>query len=712
MPIFIATPVAEDIAMRKMTTPNSTRVDASIGAPSAASLAAQTACSPARSGRSVGAVLLALTTLCAVGTSGVQAVAAPAASLKPGQDGAELIVMAEPGQISHVVSLMRASGAEIGRGLPIINGVAVRTHATAMARIESMDSVEAVVVDQLMTPMGLAVTAGPRSKESTKVTVARPTTAPPTTAPTTTAAPTTAAPNTGAAVTIPVDAPNAPSAEPVTTVTPTTVAHTSKRADESEASDEKDSDQSDKQDRGVSATGSRDSGSLEAIARTTGARSLWRRGITGKGVDVALIDTGIVGVTGAPDFVNGADLSADAANTNLKFLDGFGHGTHMAGIIAGQDPGANPLQQNGSFVGIAPDARIVNVKVGAMDGRVHSSQVVAAIDWVVQNRQANGMNIRVINLSYGSPATPDWRRDPLAWAAEVAWRKGIVVVAAAGNEGTGHQLSSPAYSPEILAVGATETEMTRGGKGDYTIAAYTSTGTRRRPDLFVPGGHVISLRAKGSFVDTFLATQNVGERFTRGSGTSQATAVTAGLAALLIEAQPSATPDQIKAMLLEGTDISGKKKDVTGIEASIDVLDSYKSAKKRLPQVRVTDPFATCGNTWCRGIGDGSPTFIDWAKAAWSGSSWSGSAWTGSAWTGSAWTGNAWTGSAWTGNAWTGSAWTGSSWSGSSWSQDMWSGSAWTGSAWTGSAWTGSAWTGSAWTGSAWTGSSWSGAWD
>jgi serine protease AprX len=324
------------------------------------------------------------------------------------------------------------------------------------------------------------------------------------------------------------------------------------------------------------------------------------------------------------------------------------------------------------------------------------------------------MNIRVVNLSYGAPATPDWRRDPLAWASEVAWRKGVLVVAAAGNEGTGHQLSSPAYSPEILAVGATETEVTRGGRTEYTIAPYTSTGQRRRPDLFVPGGHVISLRTKGSFVDTFLAKKNVGERFTRGSGTSQAAAVASGLAALLIEAYPTATPDQIKSMMIDATDFSGNRRDVTGIEASIDVTEAFKSAKKKLPTVQLSNPFATCGDTWCRGIGDGSAAFVDWAKAAWAGNSWSGSSWTGNSWTGSSWsgsswTGNSWTGSSWTGSSWTGSSWTGSYWTGSSWTQDVWAGSSWTGSSWTGSSWTGSSWTGSSWTGSSWAGSSWAG---
>jgi serine protease AprX len=446
-----------------------------------------------------------------------------------------------------------------------------------------------------------------------------------------------------------------------------------------------------------------------SIARVTGARALWGRGYTGKGIDVALIDTGITPVTGAPSIAAGADLSLDAANPNLRFLDGFGHGTHMAGIIGGHDASVvRPQDAKNAFVGIAPGSRIVDVKVGAMDGTVHVSQVIAGLDWVVQNRYSNGMNIRVVNLSYGAPATPNWRFDPLAWAAEVAWRRGIVVMAAAGNEGPNHELASPAYSPNILAVGATEIETQRGGRNDYAIASFTSTGNRRRPDLYVPGSHVISLRVKGSFIDTFLAQSNISDQLTRGTGTSQATAVASGLAALLLEAFPSATPDQIKAILTSGPDKEHGKRDATGIETSIDVNDAVTS-RRNLPNIVPTDPFKDCGPTWCRGAGDGSPALVSWAQAAWNGTAWLGNQWTGNQWTGNQWTGSQWTGNQWTGNQWTGSQWTGNQWTGLLWNGSQWTGSQWTGSQWTGSQWTGSQWTGSQWTGSQWTGSQWTG---
>jgi serine protease AprX len=481
------------------------------------------------------------------------------------------------------------------------------------------------------------------------------------------------------------------------------------KADKARDKAEDDADKKEKADD--EKDGNRDGGSVESIARVTGARRLWRQGITGAGVDVALIDTGIAPVAGAPTSVNGADLSLDANAANLRFLDGYGHGTHMAGIIAGRDAGVtDPTKAKGKFVGIAPGARIVNVKVGAMDGTVHTSQVVAAFDWVVQNKNANGMNIRVVNLSYGAPATPDWRLDPLAWAAEVATARGIVVVAAAGNDGAGYELASPAYSPRILAVGATEIETNRGARGEYAVAPYTSTGNRRRPDVFVPGSHVISLRVKGSYIDTFKASANINDQLTRGSGTSQATAVASGLAALLVQAFPSASPDQIRALMVNSAEGGKGHKDVTGIESLVDAKRAYKLGSKKLPVVAPIDPFASCGSTWCRGAGDGTnPALIEWAKASWNGSGWAGSGWAGSGWAGSGWAGSGWAGVAWTGSGWAGSGWAGSGWANAVWNGSAWSGSAWSGSGWSGSGWSGSGWSGSGWSGSGWSGSGWSG---
>ncbi len=155
-------------------------------------------------------------------------------------------------------------------------------------------------------------------------------------------------------------------------------------------------------------------GSLYWIGQeAVGAGEMWNDGWTGEGVDVAVIDTGVVpvaGLSGTGKVVFGPDLSFESQSPTQIHLDTNGHGTHMAGIIAGRD-GTSKVQKGTEkeFLGIAPGARIVSVKVGNFEGAVDVSQVIAAIDWVVENKNANGLNIRVLNPpSAPSPISPIW----------------------------------------------------------------------------------------------------------------------------------------------------------------------------------------------------------------------------------------------------------------------------------------------------------------
>ena len=188
------------------------------------------------------------------------------------------------------------------------------------------------------------------------------------------------------------------------------------------------------------------------------ALAYWNDGFTGDGVDVAVIDTGVVPVPGLDEpgkLIHGPDLSFESQSTDLRHLDTYGHGTHMAGIIAGRDGNLDEIFDGDErFNGMAPGARIVSLKVGDYQGSVDVSQVIAAIDWVVEHKNDNGLNIRVLNLSFGTDSIQDYEVDPLAFAVERAWRAGIVVVVAAGNDGNATPLRNPATSPYIIAVGA------------------------------------------------------------------------------------------------------------------------------------------------------------------------------------------------------------------------------------------------------------------
>jgi serine protease AprX len=201
-------------------------------------------------------------------------------------------------------------------------------------------------------------------------------------------------------------------------------------------------------------------------------------------------------------------------------------------------PGTRP-----NFLGMAPDARIVSVKVADAMGAADVSQIIAAIDWVVQNKTTNGLNIRVLNLSFGTNTTNPYTIDPLCHAVEAAWRKGITVVAATGNAGF---YMTPGWSradqsgPRPLCAQRRATDTTKTlSTADDQVASFSSSGSggsggTKNPDMVAPGRSVISLAVPGSFIDqTYGAAGAVTGGFLRGSSTSQATAVVSGAAALV-----------------------------------------------------------------------------------------------------------------------------------------------------------------------------------
>jgi len=469
-----------------------------------------------------------------------------------------------------------------------------------------------------------------------------------------------------------------------------------------------------------------DAGSIYNLTSTMKANDLWRAGITGRGVDVALIDSGIVPVNGLSSpgkIVLGPDLSFESQADNLRYLDTFGHGTHMAGIIAGRDDGLVPSDytSHDNFTGVAPDARIVSIKVATATGATDVSQVLAAIDWVVQHRNDNGMNIRVLNLSFGTDGVQDYTLDPLTYAAEVAWRRGIVVVVAAGNSGYGTaKLNNPAYDPYVIAVGADDTRGTP-TTDDDVIPDWSSRGDgTRNPDVVAPGKSVASLRNPNSAIDSIHPEGRINSRLFRGSGTSQAAAAVSGAAALLLQQRPNLTPDQVKKLL---TSTAIRLPVADPVAQGSGLIQLKNAANAPTPNYTQTWPQATGTGSLESARGSAhvvSPEGVElrgemdifgqpWDGSTWSGSSWSGSTWSGGVWNGSTWSGSTWSGSTWAGSTWSGSTWSGSTWSGSTWSGSTWSGSTWSGSTWSGSTWSGSTWSGSTWSGSTWSGSTWSG---
>jgi serine protease AprX len=458
-----------------------------------------------------------------------------------------------------------------------------------------------------------------------------------------------------------------------------------------------------------------DVNSMYNIEQMDGASAYWDAGYTGQGVGVALIDSGVSPVNGLKTpgkVVNGPDLSFESQVPSLRYLDTFGHGTHMAGIIAGRDSSVNTVSSSDTthFLGMAPDAQIVNVKVADALGKTDVSQVLAAIDWVVQHQNDNGMNIGVLNLSYGTDSSQSYVLDPLAYAAEQAWLHGIVVVVAAGNQGNwSNGMDDPAIDPYVIAVGAANTNNTTMVKF-HSPASFTSEGDgTRNPDLSAPGVHVVSLRDPGSFIDDqFGATANVSTRFFLGSGSSQAAAVVSGAAALLLSQRPGLTPDQVKALLDTHTHyMSGR----TSLKGSGELnLANVLNA----PTPNVTQSWPSSSGSGSLEASRGSQHVADANGTTLSGeqdifgNAVSTSALAASEANAAAWNGGLFNGSSWSGSSWSGSSWSGASWSGASWSGSSWSGSSWSGASWSGASWSGSSWSGGSWSGASWSGSSWS----
>lgn len=455
----------------------------------------------------------------------------------------------------------------------------------------------------------------------------------------------------------------------------------------------------------------KDLGSMYSTTRSTRAQDLWsipapgsRRKLTGTGVGVALIDTGVAPVEGLATpgkLVYGPDLSFESQTPGTRDVDGYGHGTHMAGIIAGRDSDVRTGEEKSekNFVGMAPDATLVSVKVGAADGGADLTQVIAAIDWVVAHRADH--NIRVLNLSYGLDSAQPATRDPLAHAVENAWRAGIVVVAAAGNDGEAGatRLTMPAVDPYVVAVGSSDHRGSPDRK-HTRVGAWTNDGTpERRPDLIAPGKSVVSLRVPGALADVThpegRVTGDRDQRLFRGTGTSQSAAVVSGAAALLIQADPTLSPDQIKTALTASADPLKNSKDLTQGAGVLDVKGAYELVKDHQvgPALQQDYPVSTGLGTLEAARGGSHVVDPDngivltgeqdifgqpwdapaWAQASAQHRSWSEGTWMSSTWSGPSWSGTSWSSASWSRRSWSGVDWSRRSWSQAQWSRRSWS---------------------------------------
>ncbi|HET8647876.1 MAG TPA: S8 family peptidase, partial [Vicinamibacteria bacterium] len=301
-------------------------------------------------------------------------------------------------------------------------------------------------------------------------------------------------------------------------------------------------------------------GKPSAVPALVGADQMHAANITGKGVGVAFIDTGLFDTVGT--MTDSQDTfrvrAAYDAVRNLYSLDAVldenGHGSHVVSVTASSN---YSLAGGGSrrYNGVAPDARLIVVKAFDDNGWGSYANVIRGIDWVVANREEYG--IRVLNCSFGAPPRSHYWQDPLNQAIMRAWQAGIVVVASSGNTGPGAQtIRVPGNVPYVITVGAFTDNYTPDNSSDDRLTSFSSAGPTYdrfvKPEVVAPGGHVLGLMDKKSILPRehkqYVDRENA-KYFTM-SGTSQSAAVVTGVVALLLQAQPQLTPDDVKCRLL------------------------------------------------------------------------------------------------------------------------------------------------------------------
>ncbi len=300
---------------------------------------------------------------------------------------------------------------------------------------------------------------------------------------------------------------------------------------------------------------------LDIAAPTVKAPPVWDENFTGEGIAVAVVDTGIYPHQDLTEPANRIIAFHDIINQRTTSYDDNGHGTHVAGDIA-----ANGFRSGGAYRGPAPGAGLVGIKVLDKYGSGSTSEVIAGLDWVVTSREK--YRIRVVTLSLGSTATTSYRDDPLAMAVEKVWREGIVVCVAAGNSGpAGKTINSPGIAPSVITVGAADDRNTPGPSDDI-VADFSSRGPTvdglKKPDVVAPGVDIISLRSPGSQIDKSKKESRINSWYLSLSGTSMATPVCAGVCALVLEANPQLTPDQVKEIICGTAESMNLDPDIQG----------------------------------------------------------------------------------------------------------------------------------------------------
>ncbi|HEY2957413.1 MAG TPA: S8 family serine peptidase [Actinomycetota bacterium] len=418
-------------------------------------------------------------------------------------------------------------------------------------------------------------------------------------------------------------------------------------------------------------------------------------GRRGQRATVALLDTG---VSPTPDLGGRLLARVDLTEEHDGF-DRYGHGSHLSGVIAGDGEMADGRPggaRGGGYEGAAPAARLVSVKVANGSGATDVSVVLAGLQWVVSHRDQ--YHIDVLNLSFGTDATQSYLLDPLDFAVERAWRAGILVVVAAGNDGEQGPgaVSKPGDDPFVLTVGAADLK-DPAVAGDDVVAPFSSFGPTAdgvaKPDLVAPGTSILGVRAAGSTVDRLHPTARVGGSYLKGTGTSQAAAIVSGVAALLYDADATLRPDVAKAALVRtaqrqlagqpgaGAGLVDARAAVEAVRRGTFEAHPANQGLRRSTGLGSIEASRGSQHAYTDLDGDGATEplagELDALGRAWDAPAWTATPWTRPAWSRSPWSRLAAEAPGWELRRWDGDTWPGLDQPSGAWTVKHWGGRFW-----------------------------------
>jgi serine protease AprX len=353
------------------------------------------------------------------------------------------------------------------------------------------------------------------------------------------------------------------------------------------------------------------------------ADKLWSAGYNGKGITVAILDSGIDTTSGIRNDFGSRVLANVKINTSAVYVaDKYGHGTHVAAIVAGDG-----TLSSGKYVGIAPGVNLLNVKFSDDEGKASEKDLVNGLQWVYDNREK--YNIRVVNISSNVAAQGSYRESPTAAAVEALWFAGVVVIVSSGNRG-GEECSvcySPANDPFVISVGAIDDSGTKDTSDDY-MKNWSSYGTtldgHSKPELVAPGARIVAYMPGGALQKNHPSNV-IDKAYFRMGGTSMAAPVVSGVVALVLQVRPNLTPDEVKWLLMETARSYKNQVPGTGGLVTADTAAFWTKAIGRANQGLEPSPLLAemMGST---------DSNTSWANTSWANTSWANTSWANTSW--------------------------------------------------------------------------------